>query len=128
MTDNEMLFLEYLVEETNGNIPEAAELTGISVKYGYALASKHKEEISLKVRDRLAIATIPASKKIIDSLEADHTSTKGELQLKAAESILDRSGVTKMQSMEVKVESDNGLFILPAKAPVVVDPEDSDES
>jgi len=127
MTDNEALFLEYLVEETNGNVSKAAELADISKQWGYEVAKKYKDEILNRVKDRLSVATIPASQKLIDSLEADHTNTKGELQLKAAESILDRSGATKMQSLEVNVESENGIFILPAKTPVEVTPEEPQE-
>ena len=48
--------------------------------------------------------------------------------MKAATEILDRTGLTKHTSVEVKMESENGIFILPAKTPVVAPESDSPES
>jgi len=55
----------------------------------------------------------------LELMDADASTEKGELRLAAAEKVMDRVGLTKHTNVEVRVESENGLFILPAKAPLV---------
>ncbi len=125
LSESEELFLSYL--EESASIKSAALKAGLSVDTGYAYSRKLKEVIIDRAREKLAIGTLKASQTIINSLSADASTEKGELKLKAAESILDRTGLTKHTSVEVSIENENGIFILPAKAEVPKDTDDQVE-
>lgn len=116
LTQNEELFLAYL--ETTTTIKEASELTGIPVKRGYEYTRRLKDVIQARARDALTVATLRAVNVVTGLLEADETTVKGELKLKASESILDRSGITKHTNVDVQVETTNGIFMIPSKKPV----------
>lgn len=115
-SEKEELFLALL--EEGKSITEAAEGAGYSRTWGYKLAKKLKDEIIDRQRDRLSVATIKATDTMIEMLDADSSTEKGELRLKAAESVLSRTGITNHTSVEVQVESENGVFILPGKTEV----------
>jgi len=119
LTMTEELFLEYLI--TTPSVKEASDHAGVSVKTGYNMATRLKEVIQSRARDQLTLSTLRAVGVLTDSLDADAATEKGELKLKAAEAILDRSGITKHTNVDVQIESTNGLFIIPGKT--VVPPE-----
>ena len=119
-TETEELFLLHL--ETNPTIKGAAEATGISPAQGYNLAKKLKDQIIDRARDNLAFAALKASNTTIDLMDADAGTEKGELRLASSREIMDRVGLTKHTSVEVSIESENGIFILPAKAVLPSEP------
>ena len=123
LSESEELFLQYL--ETSPTIKGAAYSAGLSSDTGYAYAKRLKDVILDRAREALTIGTLKATRVMLDSMDADASTEKGELRLKAAESIMDRTGLTKHTSVEVSLENENGIFILPAK--VVVPTEDSQE-
>ena len=124
LTVTEELFLEYLI--TTPSVKEASEHAGVTVKTGYNMATRLKEVIQSRARDQLTLSTLRAVGVLTDSLDADAATEKGELKLKAAEAILDRSGITKHTNVDVQVESTNGILIIPAKT--VVPPEEPMET
>jgi hypothetical protein len=91
--------------------------------------NKLKDVILDRARDNLALGSLKAVSTTIKLMDADASTEKGELRLAAAEKIMDRVGLTKHTSVEVRVESENGLFILPAKTSVarVIASEDLEE-
>jgi len=114
LTETEELFLLNL--ENFPTTKAAAEATGISPAHGYSLAKKLKDQIIDRARDNLAAASLRASTTAISMMDADASTEKGELKLAASKEIMDRVGLTKHTSVEVSIESENGIFILPAKA------------
>lgn len=116
LSETQELFLEYL--EVSPTIKAASEAAGISIDTGYTWSKQLKDVILERARQKLAIGTLKATSVVLNMMDADASTEKGELKLKAAESILDRTGLTKHTSVEVKVENENGIFILPAKAEV----------
>lgn len=114
LTETEELFLLYL--EKSPTVKAAAEATGISAAQGYKLAKKLKDTIIDRARDNLAVASLKASNTTIELMDADASTEKGELKLAASKEIMDRVGLTKHTSVEVSIENENGIFILPAKA------------
>jgi hypothetical protein len=114
LTETEELFLLNL--ENFPTTKAASEATGISPAYGYSLAKKLKDQIIDRARDNLAAASLRASTTAISMLDADAGTEKGELKLAASKEIMDRVGLTKHTSVEVSIENENGIFILPAKA------------
>ena len=121
LSESQELFLEYL--EVSPTIKEASRLTGVSESTGYEWSSKLKEVIQSRAKDKLAVATLRAVNTAVELLDADSSTEKGELRLKAAESVMDRTGLTKHTNVEVQHKVENGIFILPAKTEVT--PEDS---
>ena len=114
LNETEELFLAYL--ENAPSVAAVARAMEISPSHAYAMYTKLKGVILDRARDNLALGSLKAVKTTLDLLDADASTEKGELRLAAAEKIMDRVGLTKHTSVEVRVESDNGLFILPAKA------------
>jgi len=53
-----------------------------------------------------------------DILTSDVAITQGALKLSASQSILDRVGLGKKDSLKVEHEVTGGIFVLPAKAPI----------
>ena len=124
MNESQEMFIEYI---TSGlSIKEVAAKMEISMGYAYELSSTVKEVIQERTRDRLTLAGMQAVNVVVSSLSADGSTEKGELRLKAAESTLDRIGVTKHTNVDVQIEAENGIFILPGKSLVGNPPVDTD--
>lgn len=114
LTETEELFLLHL--ENKPTIKSASEATGITPTQGYTLSRKLKDVILERARENLATAALKATTTTIDLLDSDASTEKGELKLAASKEILDRVGLTRHTSVEVSIENENGIFILPAKA------------
>lgn len=120
LTLTEELFLEYLL--VTPSIKEASEHVDISPKAGYNMVRRLKDVIQERTRDALTMASLKAVDTIVSALDADASLEKGELKLKAAAEILDRSGITKHTNIDVQIEATNGIFVIPAKS--IVPPEE----
>ena len=125
ISEKDELFLQYV--EKYATIAQASEALGISRDYGYKLHQKLKDAIKERAAANLEVATLKAVGTVAGMMDADEDTVKGELRMKAATEILDRTGLTKHTSVEVKMESENGIFILPAKTPVVAPESDCNE-
>ena len=127
-TVQDELYLQYL--EDGKTVGEIATLLEVSASRVTQISRKLKDIILERQRDRLAVATVKAVGTMIEMLDADASTEKGELRLKASESIMNRTGLTSHTSVEVQVESENGIFILPAKSIVpkesLSEPEEDD--
>jgi len=113
LTETEELFLAYL--ETAPSIISVAREMDVSRSHAYAMYTKLKGVILDRARDNLALGSLKAVQTAVSLMDANASTEKGELRLAAAEKIMDRVGLTKHTSVEVRVENENGLFILPAK-------------
>jgi hypothetical protein len=56
-------------------------------------------------------------------MESDNPIPQANVRLQAAQTLLDRVGLSKTDTLNVNVEGNNGLFILPAKQELVIDAE-----
>ena len=122
LSDNQLLVLEFLEDGLGAS--EIAARMGVSRQYIYTVQRTLTDEIIQRQRDKLAVATIKAVDTTIAMMDADATTEKGELRLKASESIMSRSGLTNHTSVEVMVESENGIFLLPGKSIVPANPDE----
>ena len=113
LTVKHELFLE-LLEEGNSMIA-IAEALDCSRVYCYKLAKQLKDEILERQRERLTLATVKAVSTVVDLMDADANTEKGELRHKVAADIMDRTGLTRHTAVDVQIESTNGIFLLPAK-------------
>ena len=123
LTEIQELFIETL--QLKGNIKDTALAMDIPLRTAYSYHAKLKDEILQRARDTLSIATLRATSTVVELLDADGSTDKGELRLKTAESIMDRSGLTKHTNVDVQIESDNGIFVLPSRIPVSEDTGDT---
>ena len=122
LNETEELFLAYL--ENAPSIAQVAREMEINQSHAYQMYTKLKDVILDRARDNLALSSLKAVNTTVSLMDADASTEKGELRLAAAEKIMDRVGLTKHTSVEVRMESENGLFILPAK---VITPKDTSE-
>lgn len=116
LTEAQEMFIEHL--STGKTVGAIAKTMGITPSSAYRISSELKEVIQQRTRDRLTLAGMKAANTVINSMDADGSMEKGELKLKAAEGVLDRIGVTKHTNVDVQIEAENGIFILPGKAEV----------
>ena len=116
LTTQQELVLEYL--DDGHSVIKIAELLNLSRGRIYVIQRGLTEEIIQRQRDRLAIGTIKATTTMLEMMDANENTEKGELRLKAATETMSRSGLTNHTSVEVMIESTNGIFILPGKSAV----------
>ena len=106
------------------------DLTKAALKAGYSPASipsaikSLKSEILDYAEGILAQSAPKAALKLVEVMEADAPIPQSNVKVQAAQPILDRIGLGKMDRVDVNHNiSDNtgSLFILPAKKPSTVD-------
>jgi hypothetical protein len=61
-------------------------------------------------------------------MESDEPIPQANIRVQAAQTLLDRVGVAKKERLDVKVETPSGLFILPAKAPTIIEDAEYEET
>jgi hypothetical protein len=114
------LYLAYLFDgesETRGDSLASCIAAGYSRDYHSALLRTLREDIKMRTIDSLSSRAAKAVMQLEASLDEDGSTPRGEIRLKAAESILDRMGAGKAQAIDItsKDESISPLFVLPAK-------------
>ena len=125
LTDKQQKFLDCLIE-TNGNPKEAAELAGYSGNH-YQVVKSLKNEIIDLATDVLANSAPEAAFKLVDIMNTDKPIPQISNKLQAAQTILDRVGVTKQERVEVNHKTSGGVFILPAKKePITIEAEEAE--
>ena len=120
LTEKQQKFLDCLIE-TGGNPKEAAKLAGYSGNH-YQIVKALKEEIIDLATDVLANSAPEAAFKLVDIMKTDRPIPQIGNKLQAAQSILDRVGVTKKERLEVNHNNAGGVFILPAKNIIDIEP------
>ena len=128
LTKKQQKFLDSLIE-TNGNPKEAAKLAGYSTGSHYQVIKALKNEIIDLATDVLANSAPEAAFKLVDIMKTDRPIPQIANKLQAAQTILDRVGVTKKERLEVNHNATGGVFILPAKEEInIIDIEPSSPS
>ena len=121
LTEKQQSFLDYLIE-TGGNPKEAAELAGYSGNH-YQIIQTLREEIVDLASDVLARSAPQAAFKLIEVMNSDKSMPQVNTKLQAAQTILDRVGVSKRERLDVNHNVTGGIFILPEKQPIEVEAE-----
>jgi|TARA_R100000482_G_scaffold9486_1_gene2850 phage terminase small subunit len=122
LTEKQEAFLENLIE-TKGDLKLAAELAGYSGNH-YQIIRSLKQEIVDLASDVLAREAPAAAFKLIDLMSTEHSVPQANIKVQAAQTILDRVGVTKKERLDVNHNVTGGIFILPEKQTIDVDFED----
>ena len=125
LTEKQQSFLNHLVE-TGGDFKKSAELAGYSGNHYQVLRSLREEVVDL-ASDVLAREAPTAAFKIIEVMKSDKPVPQANNKLQAAQTILDRVGVSKTDRIDVNHTASNGIFILPEKKAINVPEADYEE-
>lgn len=124
LTGKQELFLEYLFNDPDcqRDTLKATVAAGYSPEQHRRLVRDLKDEILKRTNEELALNAPRAAKGLLDAMQEDGSIPKGDIRLKAVESVLDRVGMSKKQEMNVNLENNaSPLFIIPEKKPVVLE-------
>ena len=107
--------------ENNGNMSVAAEIVGYSPKSIGWLKERLADEIIERTKTMLAGHSLSAANKLASLVTAPDIERGDDLRMKAAESILNRVGIAKQETMNHNVQAIHGVVLLPPKKEVVID-------
>jgi len=120
LTTKQQSFLDNLTE-TGGDPKKAAELAGYSTHWHVVKALK--PQIIDMASTILAQSAPKAAQKLVDVMESNEPIPQASMRVQAAQTILDRVGLGKKDTLDVKHEVSGGVFILPAKEEVIIEAE-----
>ena len=116
LTEKQQSFLDNLIQ-TGGDPKLAAELAGYSGNH-YQVIQTLREEIVDLASDVLARSAPQAAFKLVEVMNSDKSMPQVNTKLQAAQTILDRVGVSKRERLDVNHNVNGGIFILPEKQPI----------
>ena len=119
LTEKQENFLENLLE-TKGDIAKAAELAGYSGNTNQVIKSLKQEIVDL-AQNILAKEAPKAAFKLVEVMTSNKPMPNINAKLQAAQTLLDRVGVTKQDKVEVNHNVSGGIFILPEKESIIID-------
>lgn len=102
-----------------GSIKEVAERLSIPQHKCRALAYKNREHLLAMTNTELAVMGAKAVRTVKEALDEDGSVPKGDVRLKAAETVLDRIGAAKKQVVENEVKTSSPILLMPSKDPVI---------
>lgn len=120
LTDKQEAFLDALFDN-GGNVRAAAEVAGYaegSIKW---LKDRLADEIIDRTKTVLAGQSLKAANKLVSLVDAPDIERGDDLRMKAAESILNRVGLGRQETMNHNVTAVHGVVLLPPKKEVVID-------
>ena len=120
LSDKQESFLTALFEN-NGNFNKAAEVAGYSTGSVSWLRDKLAEEIVERTKSLLSGHSLRAANKMVELVDTPVIERGDDLRLRAAESILNRVGLGKQETMNHNVQAIHGVVLLPPKKEVVID-------
>ena len=115
LTDMQEKFLDVLYGEAQGNPREAARLAGYSENSYPKVIRNLKKEIIDLAATHLSTHSAKAATRLITLLDEDGTTPQASIRLAAANSVLDRVGLTKKDQLDINMKALHGIFILPPK-------------
>ena len=122
LTVKQKTFLENLIE-CNGNAKQAAEIAGYAEGSYTSVVKSLKKEI-LDITEGILAQNAPkAALKLVNIMDSNQPIPQANIRLQAAQTLLDRVGVSKTDKLNLNVEGGNGIFILPAKQETVIEGE-----
>ena len=84
-----------------------------------------KKEITELAETHLSTHSAKAVNRLITLLDEDGTTPQASIRLAAANSILDRVGLGKKDSLDINMKAMHGIFILPPKDGIDKDKKES---
>lgn len=124
LTKKQENFLNNLIE-TKGDLKLSAELAGYSGNHYQVIQSLKKEIVDLAT-NVLAREAPRAAFKLVEVMSSTDAIPQANIKLQAAQTILDRVGVSKTERIDVNHNVSGGIFILPEKETINLNVEDGD--
>ena len=125
LTDMQEKVLDVLFTEAQGNPREAARIAGYS-EHSYPKVIRNlKKEITELAETHLSTHSAKAATRLTNLLDEDGTTPQASIRLAAANSVLDRVGITKKDQLDINMKSLHGIFILPPKNGINKDKKES---
>ena len=124
LTEKQQDFLNNLIE-TKGNLKLSAELAGYAGNHYQVIKSLRQEIVDL-ASNVLAREAPSAAFKLVEVMQSDTAMPQANVKLQAAQTILDRVGLGKLDRMEVNHNVGGGIFVLPEKETINIVAEDGD--
>ena len=124
LTTKQENFLNNLIE-TKGDLKLSAELAGYSGNHYQVIQSLKKEIVDLAT-NVLAREAPRAAFKLVEVMSSTDAIPQANIKLQAAQTILDRVGVSKTERIDVNHNVSGGIFILPEKETIDIVAEDAD--
>ena len=117
LTDKQQAFLTNLVE-TQGDAKKAAELAGYSSHYHHVVKTLKSEILEL-TQEVLANSAPKAAFKLVEIMDSKRPIIQANNKLAAAQTLLDRVGVGKVERVDVNHNvNSGGIFLMPDKKPL----------
>ena len=127
LTDKQQAFLTHLVE-TQGDAKKAAELAGYSSHYHHVVKTLKSEILEL-TQEVLANSAPKAAFKLVEIMESNKPIVQANNKLAAAQTLLDRVGVGKIDRVDVNHNvNTGGIFLMPDKKPIEGEYEEVDNA
>ena len=121
LTERQQKFLDCLIQ-TGGDPKLAADLAGYAEGSYLQVIKSLKNEIIDLATQILAQSAPKAALKLVHVMESNEPIPQANVKLQAAQTILDRIGVSKTDKLDISVDDSGGsLFILPAKKVIDVE-------
>ncbi len=120
LTEKQQMFLEQLVE-CQGDAKKAAELAGYKSHYHHVVKGLKSEILEL-TQEILANSAPKAAFKLVEIMDSKKPIIQANNKLSAAQTLLDRVGVTKVDKVDVTHNMNaGGIFLMPDKAPLDIE-------
>ena len=110
LTEKQQSFLEHLVE-TQGDAKKAAELAGYKSHYHHVVKTLKTEILEL-TQEVLANSAPRAAFKLVEIMDSSKPVIQANNKLAAAQTLLDRVGVTKVDKVDVNHTVISGIFLI----------------
>ena len=123
LTEKQQSFLSNLIE-TKGDLKLSAELAGYAGNHYQVITSLRQEIVDL-ASTVLAREAPKAAFKLVEVMESNTAMPQANVKLQAAQTILDRVGVSKTERMQVDHNVSGGIFILTEKETIDIQAEDA---
>ena len=126
LTDKQQSFLTHLVE-TQGDAKKAAELAGYSSHYHHVVKTLKSEILEL-TQEVLANSAPKAAFKLVEIMDSKKPIIQANNKLAAAQTLLDRVGVGKVERVDVNHNvNSGGIFLMPDKQPLDIEEADYED-
>ena len=125
LTEKQESFLNNLIE-TKGDLKLSAELAGYAGNH-YQVINSLRQEIVDLASTVLAREAPKAAFKLVEVMDSDTAMPQANVKLQAAQTILDRVGVSKTERLDINQNVNGGIFILPEKQLIDIKEEDYED-
>ena len=119
LTEQQQTFLSTLATSAKGDINKALDIAGYKETSYYNVINSLKDEIIDVATKILAKSAPQASQKLVEILNSDDPIPQVNAKLQAAQTLLDRVGVSKRDKLDVTHTATSGIFLLPEKKTLI---------